>query len=228
MLIGQEYGPKTRELYDYIELLEIAQESGYKKPLWINDFIRYRLKECVNQVVVRNDWKCGIKYYIDTEDLIGYLIYQSVKSEQKYQDNVENKDSNVLEKYLTTFMLKSIEKYIKKFVIRKNRFRKKNSPKIKYIYQCNNDDINEYYSFRKYRNQSNRCDFDFDYTGLTEIQKQVIELKYYHDLSTEEIAEKMGVSSDYVRQIHCRAIKVLRKDNNHLECYYNRLIRKVA
>jgi RNA polymerase sigma factor (sigma-70 family) len=248
MLIGQEYGPKTQELYDYVEPLVITQNSGYKEPLWIKDFITYRLEICINTVIakrnkkierqniinkkqnkkIKKKWNYNIRYYVDTEDLIGYLIYQSVKAERKYQDNVENKHIYVLKEYLTTFMEKSIEKYILNFVIRKNTHRKKDSPKIKYIYQCNNDDINEYYSFRKYRNQSNRCDFDFDYTGLSNIQKKVIELKYYRNLSTQKIAEKIGVSSDNVRQIHYRAIQVLRKDNKQLECYYNRLIRKVA
>jgi len=228
MLIGQEYGPKTQELYDYINPLVITQNSGYKKPLWITNFVKYRLKKCVDKVIKKRSWNSNIKYCIDVEDLTGYLIYQSVKAEQKYQTNVENKHIYVLQEYLTTFMEKSVEKYIINYVIRKNWFRKEDSPKIKYIYQCNNDDRNEYYSFDEYYNSNYRCDFDFDLSNLTELQKQVIYLKYYKDLSTEKIAQKIGVTSDYVRQILFRAIQVLKKDNNHLKPYYNRLTRQVA
>jgi RNA polymerase sigma factor (sigma-70 family) len=229
MLIAEWSRLQKQEVYNFINPLVITQKSGYKKPLWIKIFITYRLKDCINRVIVKNNWKYNIKYFVEPEDLIGYLIYNYVKAEQKYQANVENKHINVYERYLTTFMEKSIEKYIINFVIRKNTHRKKDSPKIKYIYQCNEIDKNEYYSFRKYHNpNSNRCDFDFDFSNLTELQKKVIELKYYQDLSTQKIAEKMGVTSDYVRQLHFRAIQVLKQHNKHLESYYNRLIRKVA
>lgn len=45
---------------------------------------------------------------------------------------------------------------------------------------------------------------------LSDDQRQVIELKFFFDLSADEIAKRIGKSVDAVRQLQCRGLKVLR------------------
>lgn len=45
---------------------------------------------------------------------------------------------------------------------------------------------------------------------LTEEQREVVSLKYLHDYSVSEIAERVGKSEEAVRQLQCRGLKALR------------------
>lgn len=45
---------------------------------------------------------------------------------------------------------------------------------------------------------------------LTEEQREVISLKYFHDYSAAEIAKQIGKSEEAVRQLQCRGLKALR------------------
>ena len=214
MLIWQGSGLKSPEIYDYIKPL--VENSISRKPLRVKNFVNYQLNSYVNKIAEEINPDYETCYYIDSEDIVGYLIYQFAKAKQKYQTNAKNKHIKVFNKYMTIVLKRSVKKYLLRFVIGKKKCR------LTYI---SDYDENEY-RFRTFDSKNSSSDFDF--SNLTEIQKTVIELKYYQDLSTEEIAQKIGINSDYVRKINSRAIKILRKDNNHLECYYNRLIRKVA
>lgn len=49
--------------------------------------------------------------------------------------------------------------------------------------------------------------------------QEVIRLKYIEDLTNNEIASRLGKSGDNVRQIHCRALKKLRKILNTSKNY---------
>lgn len=215
MLIWQGSGLKSPEIYDYIKPL--VENSISRKPLRVKNFVKYQLNSYVNKIDEKIKQDYDTYYFIDAEDIVGYLIYNYVKALEKYQTNVENKDIMVFNKYLTTFLEKSVKKYLLKFVIGKKKCH------LEYIDEYDEDE----YRFRISGNNVN-SNSDFDFTGLTEIQKKIIELKYYQNLSTSEIAKKTGLSSDNVRQLHVRAIQVLRKDNKHLKPYYNRLIQKVA
>jgi len=47
-------------------------------------------------------------------------------------------------------------------------------------------------------------------SSLTEVQQEVIILRFINDLSTREIAKLLGKTEDSVRQIQCRALKSLK------------------
>ena len=49
-------------------------------------------------------------------------------------------------------------------------------------------------------------------SGLKEDHKEVITLRFINQLSTKEIASVLNKSEDAIRQIQCRALKLLRKD----------------
>ena len=45
---------------------------------------------------------------------------------------------------------------------------------------------------------------------LTEEQREVVEMRFIHDMSNKEISEMLGKKEDAVRQLQARAVKTLR------------------
>lgn len=47
--------------------------------------------------------------------------------------------------------------------------------------------------------------------GLSDDQREIIQLRYYQDMTLKEIAEQQGISFERVRQKECKALRELRK-----------------
>lgn len=88
----------------------------------------------------------------------------------------------------------------------------------KYIFNVEkeilNDEILDLSSYMVDYNQ--RMEIDGYLSKLTEKQKKIILLRYYHGFSDAEIAEKFKISRQSVNKIHQRALEKLKNEYNIL------------
>lgn len=73
---------------------------------------------------------------------------------------------------------------------------------------------------KKYEEHENKASLHRALQGLTDIQREVITLKFMNELTNKEVAELLGKTEESVRQLQCRAIRSLKsilENQNHYE-----------
>ena len=143
----------------------------------------------------------GIEY----EDLVSIATIGLVKAANTYDESMGYKFSTYAIKCARTEMLKQLRKIKKRAVtisFEQTTRANKEDCKIGDTIEDENDWVGKFVEHE---------DLTYAMSKLTDKEKTVIELRYYKNLTRNEVAEKMGMSNTLCSSITKRALSKLRK-----------------